>query len=80
MDISEISNIVIVAIIFFAIFGADFFKYRLRMKQLEAKIDSSDKMKLIDEVESVKHRLVVLEKIITDKGYEVSEEINKLKS
>lgn len=76
----DISNIIIVAIVFFAIFGADFFKYRFRMKQLEAKIDSSDKMKLIDEVESMKHRLVVLEKIVTDKGYEVNEEINKLKN
>ncbi|GIU50751.1 MULTISPECIES: hypothetical protein [Shewanella] len=75
----DISNIVIVAIVFFAIFGADFFKYRLRMKQLEAKIDSSDKMKLVDEVKSMKHRLVILEKIVTDKGYELNEEINKLK-
>ncbi|QBF82293.1 hypothetical protein EXU30_05950 [Shewanella maritima] len=75
----DISQVLIVAIVFFAIFGADFFKYRLRMKQLEAKIDSSDKMKLIDEVESLKHRLVVLERIVTDKGYEVSESINQLK-
>ncbi|MCK8045758.1 MULTISPECIES: hypothetical protein [Shewanella] len=75
----DIGQIIIVAIIVFAIFGTDFFKYRFRMKQLEAKIDSSDKMKLIDEVKSIQHRLVVLEKIITDKGYEVSEEINKLK-
>lgn len=36
-------------------------------------------MKLIDEVTSIQHRLVVLEKIITDKGYEVNEEISKLK-
>ncbi|NKF49611.1 nitrite reductase [Shewanella sp. WXL01] len=75
----DISQVLIVAIVFFAIFGADFFKYRLRMKQLEAKIDSSDKMKLIDEVESLKHRLVVLERIVTDKGYEVNESINQLK-
>ncbi|WP_394131416.1 hypothetical protein [Shewanella maritima] len=75
----DISQVLIVAIVFFAIFGADFFKYRLRMKQLEAKIDGSDKMKLIDEVESLKHRLVVLERIVTDKGYEVSEDINRLK-
>lgn len=75
----DITQIIIVSIIFLAIFGADFFKYRFRIKQLEAKIECSDKMKLIDEVTSIQHRLVVLEKIITDKGYEVNEEINKLK-
>ncbi|ACA87907.1 hypothetical protein [Shewanella woodyi] len=48
------------------------------MKQLEAKLQDSEKVKVIDELDSVKHRLVVLEKLITDKGYEVNEEIRKL--
>ncbi|WP_065188107.1 hypothetical protein [Shewanella woodyi] len=57
---------------------SDYFKYKTKMKQLEAKLQDSEKVKVIDELDSVKHRLVVLEKLITDKGYEVNEEIRKL--
>ena len=74
----DIGQIVIVALIFVGIFSYDFFKYKVKMKQLEARLNEAEKVKLFDEMQSVKHRLVVLEKIITDKGYEVREEIEKL--
>ncbi|WP_394388513.1 hypothetical protein [Shewanella woodyi] len=75
----DIEQIIIVALIFaFPWLSYDYFKYKTKMKQLEAKLQDSEKVKVIDELDSVKHRLVVLEKLITDKGYEVNEEIRKL--
>ncbi|MFT5236081.1 MAG: hypothetical protein ACI8SK_000767 [Shewanella sp.] len=75
----DIEQIIIVALIFgFPWLSYDYFKYKTKMKQLEAKLQDSEKVQVIDELNSVKHRLVVLEKIITDKGYEVNEEIRKL--
>ena len=75
----DIGQIVIVTLIFVGIFSYDFFKYKVKMKQLETRLNEAEKVKLFDEMQSVKHRLVVLEKIVTDKGYEVREEIEKLK-
>ncbi len=75
----DIEQVVIVALIFIGIFSYDFFKYKVKMKQLETRLNEAEKVKLFDEMQSIKHRLVVLEKIVTDKGYEVQEEIEKLK-
>ena len=58
----------------------DYFKQKAKMSALEKKVDSSEKVKLDEEITSIKHRLVVLEKIVTDKGYQLEEEIEKLKS
>lgn len=58
----------------------DYFKQKAKMSALEKKVDSSEKVKLEEEIASIKHRLVVLEKIVTDKGYQLDEEISKLKS
>lgn len=56
----------------------EYFKQKAKMGQLETKIDQSEKVNLQEEIDSIKHRLVVLEKIVTDKGYQVSEEIQRL--
>lgn len=58
----------------------DYFKHKTKIASLERKVDSSEKVQLEEEITSIKHRLVVLEKIITDKGYQLDEEIEKLKS
>ena len=58
----------------------DYFKQKAKMSALEKKVDSSEKVQLEEEIASIKHRLVVLEKIVTDKGYQLQEEIEKLKS
>ena len=60
--------------------SADYFKYKSKIKELEAKLDEVDKVKMIDELASMQHRLVVLEKIVTDKKYSLNEEIANLKS
>ena len=57
----------------------DYFKQKAKMNALEKKVDSSEKVQLDEEISSIKHRLVVLEKIVTNKGYQIDEEIEKLK-
>ena len=75
----DIEQIIIIALTFaFPWLSYDYFKYKTKMKELEVKLDKSNKIKMNDEIGSMKHRLVVLEKIITDKGYEKDNEINKL--
>lgn len=75
----DIEQVIIIAIIFgFPWLSYDYFKYKTKMKELEAKFNESQKVKMSDEIGSMKHRLVVLEKIITDKGYEIDNEIDKL--
>ena len=75
----DIEQVIIIAIIFgFPWLSYDYFKYKTKMKELEAKLNESQKVKMSDEIGSMKHRLVVLEKIITDKGYEIDNEIDKL--
>ncbi len=68
-----------VAMSLFGVIG-DYFKHKSKMTALEKKVDSSEKVKFEEEIASLKHRVVVLEKIVTDKGYQVSEEITNLKS
>jgi len=57
----------------------DYFKQKAKMSALEKKVDSSERVKLDEEIISIKHRLVVLEKIVTDKGYQLEDEIERLK-
>lgn len=55
-----------------------YFDYRHKMKDLELKVNNSEKVNLEEELQSIKHRLVVLEKIVTDRRYQLEEEIDKL--
>jgi hypothetical protein len=75
----DIGQIIIIAIIFgLPWLSYDYFKYKTKMRELETKLNESEKVKVGDEISSMKHRLVVLEKIITDKGYEIDNEIRNL--
>jgi hypothetical protein len=75
----DIGQIIIIAIIFgLPWLSYDYFKYKTKMRELETKLNESEKVKVDDEISSMKHRLVVLEKIITDKGYEIDNEIRNL--
>ena len=57
-----------------------YFKYNLKLKELSQRIDDSEKIKLSDEIVSLKHRVMTLEKIVTDRGFQVDDEISRLKS
>lgn len=50
------------------------------MAKLNASLNDSEKTNLKNELASVKSRLEVLEAIVTDKKYQLSEEISRLKA
>jgi hypothetical protein len=60
------------------VIAGGYFDHRVKMKNLEVKVDNSEKVNLEEELQSIKHRLVVLEKIVTDRRYQLEEEIDKL--
>jgi len=57
-----------------------YFSYKTRITHLEGKINSSEKINMQEEMASIQHRLVVLEKIVTDKSYQLHEEFEQLKT
>lgn len=71
--------IIIVALITSPWIVGGYFDYRAKIKALEVKINNSEKISLIEENASIRHRLEVLEAIITDKGYELNDKISRIK-
>ena len=53
--------------------------HRQKMKELETKFNESEKIKIQEENKSIKHRLEVLEAIVTEKKYDLNEKIARLK-
>ncbi|HBN14991.1 hypothetical protein QGM61_03080 [Pseudohongiella sp. SYSU M77423] len=56
-----------------------FFEYRKSMAKLNAKMSEVNESAVQKELDAVKQRLVVLERIVTDKGYELREELGRIK-
>lgn len=56
-----------------------FFDYRKSMAKLNAKLGEVNEGQLQKELDNVKQRLVVLERIVTDKNYELNEEFGKIR-
>ncbi|WP_235594769.1 hypothetical protein [Paraglaciecola hydrolytica] len=50
------------------------------MAKLNASLNSSEKTNVLNELAAVKSRLEVLEAIVTDKKYQLSQEISDLRS
>ncbi|WP_125784180.1 hypothetical protein [Pseudoalteromonas rubra] len=55
----------------------DIFAKRLEMKKLDG-MNQSEKQAMQEEIKQLKSRVATLEQIITDDGYQVAKEINKL--
>lgn len=49
------------------------------MAKMNTELNNSEKQKIANEFEAVKARLEVLEAIVTDKKYQLNEEIDRLK-
>jgi hypothetical protein len=64
----------IVAIVFIG----SFFDYKKNQTRMNTKLDHIEDSAVLNELENVKQRLAVLEKIITDKNYDLNEEFSKL--
>ncbi|MEX0740738.1 MAG: hypothetical protein WD071_15490 [Pseudohongiella sp.] len=55
-----------------------FFDYRKSMAKLNAKVGEVNEGQVQRELDNVKQRLAVLERIVTDKNYDLNEELGKL--
>ena len=53
--------------------------HKKEMAKMNTELNNSEKQKIANEFEAVKARLEVLEAIVTDKKYQLSEEIERLK-
>lgn len=56
-----------------------FTNHKKEMAALNTKLDQSEKKRIDDELKAVKTRLEVLEAIVTDKKYQLNEEISSLR-
>lgn len=56
-----------------------FFEYRKSMAKLNAKVGEVNDSQVQKELENVKQRLIVLERIVTDKNYDLNEEFGKIR-
>lgn len=78
MSPQGITTILILLIIFGSIFTGRYLRYRMRMFELKLKAEKETSSELRVELSEIRDRLSVLEKIVTDKGYRVREEIDQL--
>lgn len=58
----------------------NFFSYKKEMAKLGTKVDHAENNAVRNELANIKQRLVVLEKIVTDKNYDLNEELSNLNS
>lgn len=74
----EHTAVLIVAIIFTSLVAKRYFAHKTEIKKLESESGSAEAKKLQQEVESLKQRVEVLERIVTDKGYQLKEQFRDL--
>jgi len=56
-----------------------YFQYRKSMTTLDRKVSSISDNEIQKELDNVKQRLIVLERIVTDKNYDLNDELSKIK-
>ena len=59
--------------------GIAWISTKSEIARMTTKIDMSDRVNLVEENKSLKHRVEVLEAIVTDKNYELNDKIARLK-
>ena len=57
-----------------------FFEHKKAQMKLQAKLSEMQEGQVQQELAEIKQRLIVLERIVTDKGYHVAEEISALRN
>lgn len=70
--------VLILIVIFGFIYAGRYMRYRMRMFEMKLKAEKEFSGNLKDELEQIRTRLATLERIVTDKGYRVREEIDNL--
>jgi len=56
-----------------------YFQYRKSMAKLDSKVSDINDNSIQRELDNVKQRLAVLEKIVTDKSYDLHDELSKFR-
>jgi hypothetical protein len=56
-----------------------YFEYRKSMTKLNHKVTSISENEIQKELDNVKQRLAILERIVTDKSYDLNDELHKIK-
>ena len=56
-----------------------YFEYRKSMTKLDRKVSSISDNEIQKELDNVRQRLIVLERIVTDKNYDLNEAFSKIK-
>jgi hypothetical protein len=59
---------------------SQFFDYRKSMAKLNTKVSDINENAVQKELDNVKQRLAVLERIVTDKSYDLNDELSKIRS
>lgn len=74
----EFTGVAIVAIVFISLGLQRYLSHKAEMKKLESAGSSSEVKQLQQDLQILQQRVSVLEKIVTDKGYQLNEEIKNL--
>ncbi|UXI03204.1 hypothetical protein [Photobacterium sp. TY1-4] len=72
------TGIIIVAIVFISIMFKRYLDHQLKVKALESEHQSRALIEMKQDIKTLKARIEVLEKIVTDSGYQLNNEINRL--
>ncbi len=72
----DMTTIIVVALLFGLC--SEYFKYKTKLKKLDMESGESRGANQADEVRELKERIIVLERIVTDKGYTLEREIEAL--
>lgn len=73
-----IKAIFIVTIVLGSVFGAHYIRYKTRMFEMKLRHEKEFSSELKVELDTIRERLAVIEAIVTEKGYEIKDQINKL--
>ena len=73
-----IKTIFILSVVFGAIFLSRYMRHRMRMFEMTLRTEKEFSGSLKVELDEIRDRLAALEVIVTNKGYQIKEEINNL--
>jgi len=72
------TGVLIVAIIFTSLAVQRYFAHKTEVKKIESEGSGAENKVLKQELDALKQRVEVLEKIVTDSGYQLKEQIKGL--
>ena len=74
-----VKTVLILLVVFGFLYGGRYMRHRMRMFELNLQHERQTSGSLQQKLDKIDDRLAVLEKIVTDRGYQIDEEISSLK-